>query len=149
LDLVASMVRGLAPGSLVVSGGARGVDRTAEEAALARGLPVTSYRPRKDAGFHVIDKHEFSSTGEEVVTQVESPYPLISFRDAAFFRNGLIVAESDRVAAFWTGSSNGTANAINHALRQQKPYRVVDQSGCVVDGDDFSDIPGAGNTEEV
>jgi hypothetical protein len=47
---VFAYVLGLAPDDTVVSGGALGVDMTAEGAARARGLTVISYRPVKRHG---------------------------------------------------------------------------------------------------
>ena len=50
LEHVASYVRGIAakyPDTIIVSGGAEGVDKTAETTALASNLSVISFRPKK------------------------------------------------------------------------------------------------------
>lgn len=82
----------------VVSGGARGVDRVAEKAAIKRGLP----RP-------LIFKPDWS-TG----------------RGAGFARNKIIIEESDIVIAFWHNRSRGTADSIGHAKRLGKKIYVFE-----------------------
>jgi predicted Rossmann-fold nucleotide-binding protein len=89
LEAVRTLVRGLPEGSVVVSGGARGVDRTAEEAARERGLEV------------VVIRANWKKFG----------------RSAGMRRNPQIVAGADEVHAFWDGFSNGTANTIAVARR--------------------------------
>lgn len=91
--LVRAFVASLPPGTLVVSGGARGVDRWAEEAARARDdLPEPRIFPaawrRPDGSFDP---------------------------SAGFRRNRLIVAACDRLVAFWDGQSPGTENSIGQA----------------------------------
>lgn len=40
-------------------------------------------------------------------------------------RNGRIVADCDRLVAFWDGHSRGTLDAITQAVRAGKPVRIV------------------------
>jgi hypothetical protein len=82
---------------VVVSGGARGVDAVAEDAARSRGLPVV----RLSASW--------SSLG----------------RRAGMMRNGEIVARADVLVAFWDGASSGTADAIRRARREGIAVFVV------------------------
>lgn len=103
---VFSYVCSLSPYDVVVSGGAQGVDQTAEGAARARGLTVISYRPVKRFGKWRIAKAVFVP-GQDTEVTLE-PEMFTSFGGAAFFRNGLIVAAADRVVAFWDGTSRGT-----------------------------------------
>ncbi len=73
--------------TIVVTGGAKGVDSIAEATATERGLGVTVHRP------------DYSKGG----------------RAAPLARNSLIVADADRVVAFWDGQSRGTADTIGKA----------------------------------
>jgi len=94
----------LGEGDVVVSGGARGVDKTAESAAKARGLEVMIFVPN------------WKMFG----------------RKAGFMRNTLIVDACETVIAFWDGSSNGTRNTVMLARRQGKPVRVIPPPGQTV-----------------
>ena len=98
LEVVRSYVASLlSEGDVVVSGGARGVDKAAEEAAKARGLKVVSIRP------------QWGKFG----------------RAAGFRRNSDIVAQCDRLVAFWDGKSRGTQDSIRKAKAAGKEVQVV------------------------
>lgn len=97
LDLVREYVCALPPCTRVVSGGARGVDRTAERWAKRRHMDMTLY------------KAEWSTQGKK----------------AGPIRNKLIVDNCDRVVAFWDGKSKGTAHAIELARKYDKPLTVI------------------------
>ena len=89
-------VRLLAPGSVVISGGADGVDKTAAGLAIRYGLRVEVFKP------------DWAKHG----------------RAAGPMRNAEIVAAADRVAAFWDGKSRGTADTIQKARAAGKPVEV-------------------------
>ena len=93
---VIDFINGLKPDTIVVSGGARGVDTWAVKAAEARGLRTIDLLP------------EFKVTG--------GPYR----RQDYFDRNDKIVDESDHVAAFWDGKSAGTRYTMDRARQQNK-----------------------------
>lgn len=82
---------------IIISGGARGVDRIAEEAALRRGL----------------DCVVFPANWEEYG------------KSAGYLRNAEIVDSADRVVAFWDGESKGTKHTINLALAKKKNLEVI------------------------
>jgi len=87
LGRVKEYVAALPAGTTVVSGGARGVDRTAAEAARLHGLKV-----------------------------LEFPADWLRHGKAAgYMRNRLIVANADRVVAFQYNASRGTQHTINLA----------------------------------
>ncbi len=44
-------------------------------------------------------------------------------------RNGRVVADSDRMVAFWDGKSRGTLDAITQMVRAGKPVQVVPKRG--------------------
>ena len=89
---------GATDGDVIVSGGAKGVDSLAAEAALAGGLPVTVFVP------------DYEKYG----------------RAAPHVRNRKIVENCDRLVAFWDGMSRGTASTIALARRQGKPVSVIE-----------------------
>lgn len=84
------------PEDILVSGGARGVDSWAQEAATALGCETYVYVP---------------------------DWQLLG-RGAGFARNKQIVDECDRLVAFWDGKSRGTKHSIDLALGQGKPVEV-------------------------
>lgn len=103
LELVDVFVGTLAPDTIVISGGARGVDQRAESAARKRGLAVEVFRPDWSKGPH-----------------------------AGLERNALMVERADRVTAFWNGTSRGTKNSIDLARRAGKLAQLfVDKSGTI------------------
>jgi len=104
LELVRQYVYGLPPTAVIVTGGARGVDQAAEEAARERGLRVIVIRPRWD----------------------------VYGRAAGPIRNREIVKHSDMVVAFWDLVSPGTRSSIEFAREMQKPLLIVGPDGEVV-----------------
>ncbi len=89
--------------AVIVTGGAKGVDQTAEQEAVWIGLPPPL-----------------------VLRPVGGPFRHKgAFRAAAMARNREIVGECDRLIAFWDGDSNGTANAVTWAVALGKPHEVV------------------------
>ena len=81
----------------IVSGGAVGVDRCAEEYAKKNGIKLTVFLP------------EYELYG----------------RAAPIVRNKKIVDYSDKIVAFWNGSSKGTLSVINYARKTGKPCEVI------------------------
>lgn len=99
--LVRDYVAMLAPGTTVVSGGARGVDSYAEEAARKAGLATLI--------FHA----DWENLG----------------RSAGPVRNEKIIARASRVVAFWSGESRGTLNSLVLAHELDLPVEIFDDSG--------------------
>ena len=99
LDKVRQFVADLSLDTTIVSGYARGVDRTAEDAARLRGMRVISIPP------------QWNTYGKQ----------------AGFVRNREIVAHADELVAFWDGKSKGTAHSINLAQRKGIPVLVIDE----------------------
>lgn len=97
---VRAYVRGLPVGALLVSGGAVGVDRIAEDAARVRRLSRLILEP--------IPK------GPNKAQYVE----------ALFDRNCRIVEASDRVVIFWNGSP-GSKHVLDFCIKTGKPYEVI------------------------
>ena len=80
----------------IVSGGARGVDTSAKEYALAHGLKLTEFLP------------EYDKFG----------------RGAPLKRNIMIIEYADLVLAFWDGKSHGTKFVIDNCKERGVPVKV-------------------------
>ena len=96
-SVVRKYINGLPKGTVIVSGGASGIDSLAEEAALERGLVVVVCKP---------------------------PWRAMG-RRAGFVRNGVIVDIADRGVAFWDGHSPGTKSTIELFKKAGKPIEVI------------------------
>ena len=94
---VTDYVARLPADTVIVSGGARGVDSWAERAARARGLAVEIFPAN------------WTAYGKR----------------AGYVRNAEIVKASDRVVAFWDGESRGTAHTMECAKHYGKPLEVI------------------------
>jgi hypothetical protein len=96
-ERVRVFVRSLPSDSVLISGGARGVDSWAEDEARRHGMIVHVYPA------------DWKRYG----------------RRAGFIRNVDIVRSANRVVAFWDGRSPGTKSTIDIAERESKPCEVV------------------------
>lgn len=97
LDLVTDTVKNLGR-CVIISGGAEGVDITAEEEARRLGYPEpVVYLPNWK-------QHK---------------------RAAGMIRNRTIVEDSDGLVVFWDGVSPGTRGTIELAKKAGKPYILV------------------------
>lgn len=85
------------PPTLILTGGARGVDTLAAEYATTHGIELRILKPDYKA-------HK---------------------RGAPIRRNELLVQQCDQVLAFWDGSSRGTQFVIDYARKHGKPVNVV------------------------
>jgi hypothetical protein len=101
---VKAFVAALPDASLVVSGGAAGVDTWAEQAARDRGL--------KTLVFHA----NWEDLG----------------RKAGPIRNAEVIANADEVVAFWDGESRGTLNALVQARDAGLPITILDPDGAAI-----------------
>lgn len=93
---VINYVNNLPPDSMVISGGALGVDVIATQTAQIRGLDNMTFKP------------DWNKYGKA----------------AGFIRNKLIVEAADVVVAFWHNQSKGTEHSINLARELKKPLVV-------------------------
>lgn len=96
LDAVKEYIDSLPLDTIIVSGGARGVDRTAENRAKERGMKTLVFKPDWSKGGY-----------------------------AGIERNGDIVAACDVLVAFWDNKSPGTRNSINRARIVGKPVTII------------------------
>lgn len=94
---VIDCVNALPIDTIVVSGGARGVDRIAEQIARQRGMTVQVFPA------------DWNKHG----------------KSAGMIRNQFIVDYADKVIAFWDGQSRGTADTIAKARKAGKPVEII------------------------
>lgn len=87
----------LNPITEIISGGAKGVDKLAEQYSKARAIPIKVYPA------------EWDKYG----------------RSAGYRRNTLIVNNCDQVIAFWDGISKGTLHSITLAEKIGKEITVI------------------------
>jgi len=98
-DLIADELQGYLedyPDLVIISGGAKGVDRFAEKWANRNGVPTEIFKP------------DWDTHG----------------RSAGMIRNAEIIANAEGVLAFWDGTSSGTWNTIERALSAKHLYFV-------------------------
>jgi len=96
-DAIRDYIQSLPKDTIVVSGGARGVDLTAEVAAKELGLETKIFLA------------DWDNQG----------------KSAGILRNSLIVSYADEVVAFWDGKSKGTKDTIDKALAAEHIKRVL------------------------
>ncbi len=82
--------------TLIISGGARGIDTLAERYAIAHGIPTQIFRP------------DYETFG----------------RSAPLVRDRLIVEACDCLVAIWDTKSRGTKYTIDYARKLRKPLRI-------------------------
>jgi len=130
------------PSSLLISGGAAGVDKLAEQTWLSLGGRVQSFRPKLLAGplpsaggegLSSVPATGETRYGVEVwnlgdmqpsVGVLGEPHPTFAdYRSAALYRNMLIAEKADRVVAFYRRNrSAGAAHTIDAARSERKPF---------------------------
>lgn len=81
----------------LISGGAKGADSLAERFSMATAIPIEVIKP------------DYAVHGKA----------------ATHIRNRQIVDKSDKVIAFWDGSSKGTKSVIEYASKLKKDLRVI------------------------
>jgi len=96
VDAIKDFVDSLDLDSVIISGGARGVDAIAEAAARKRGMTVTVF---------LADWNQYGKA-------------------AGHIRNQRIVDECDILVAFWDGNSPGTKDSISKASKAGKLSKV-------------------------
>lgn len=88
----------------IISGGACGIDRLAEQYADKKHISKYILRPRYD----------------------------LFGKSAPLYRNRQMVDMSDAILAVWDGKSRGTLYTIKYAQKSGKPLTVVDLSKIVI-----------------
>lgn len=110
------------PDSILISGGADGVDKLAEQTWLELGGKVKSFRTRELAPTkHAVEVWNLG--GDEPNCFVMAAEPTWYDREGAlFYRNSLIAEHADRVVAFFRrGRSVGTQSTVDFAIGAGRP----------------------------
>jgi hypothetical protein len=113
LQKVKDLINQLPKNYVVISGGAAGVDITAEIAAKARGMATIIFIPKWYDLTHPNALIKTNTFGQKYDSR------------AGLRRNENIILTADEVYAFWDGKSNGTRDSINHARRLNKKLTVI------------------------
>lgn len=111
------------PSNVIVSGGAKGVDKAAESTAFACGLAAYSYRVL-ELGIETFGIQEWKLGADSYVRYMAEEPNFLNYDSALAFRNSIIVQRCNRLVAFWTGHSRGTALALDFAHAYKRPERV-------------------------
>lgn len=111
------------PESVVVSGGARGVDKTAEDAWLELGGSVISFRPYKVTQDSWGVQEWRLGPNPEMVT-----HDVPTFADPAsvlFFRSTMIVEISDRLVSFTNPRFSPGTRFTKYMAHEIPSYEIV------------------------
>lgn len=106
LDEVREYVRSLPRDVVVISGGARGVDQAAVQAAREMGMRTAAWLPQDLARQHAGALEEFSH------------------RDALFYRNTMIAIHCTEMTVFVEGSRGGAWDVANQGYRFRRPVEI-------------------------
>jgi hypothetical protein len=115
---IARLVSELPDETILVSGGARGVDEIAEKCHAARGGRVFSFRVRQEGEQWGVEFWDFGGAKPQIVFFDDF---FATKKDALFYRNTLIAHECDEMHAFWNGYSKGTLFTTDFAQTIDKP----------------------------
>lgn len=116
----------------LVSGGADGVDRCAEQTWIHFGGSVISFRPKRLPDFQfdpVYGVEVWNLSPEKHTIHVPDELPTWGdYASACNFRDMLIAEKADRCVAFWNGASRGTAGTIFFFEQLGKPVHVFKEA---------------------
>lgn len=124
-SIVRAYVRALPKGTVVITGGAAGVDAVAADEARRCGLRCIEHTPMRvgDAVRVVTYTCVRGDDRREVATTPLAPGS--PYRDALLYRNTMIAVGCTRAAAFPDGSRGGTWDAVRQMGRFRRPVEVV------------------------
>ena len=113
------------PSSILVSGGAAGVDSKAESTWFDLGGRVRSYRPAAWDDCFGVEVWNYGGSEESYVLPVEEQrVRLADYRSAALYRDTLIAEDADRLVAFFRRgivSESGAAYTQSWARDREIP----------------------------
>jgi hypothetical protein len=106
------------PDTIVISGGAAGVDQMAESTWFRLGGRIRSYRPAPWGEGYGIEVWQYGGPGPaRVLPAEECRVQLADYRSAALYRDWLIAEDCDRLVAFYrTGYIDNTGTALTESF---------------------------------
>jgi uncharacterized phage-like protein YoqJ len=106
---------------VVITGMASGVDLWAAKIAHLHGMKYWCIRPWAGHGARVADKHDYEMALKYCDFTV-AVHPSVNYPGAWVYqkRNEFMVDNADTVLAIWDGSSGGTANCVQYAIKKDK-----------------------------
>jgi hypothetical protein len=113
IQKIKDLVNSFPADTIIISGGAPGVDTAAELAGKARGLQVLSIKAEWNDLSHSDAFIKIDSYGKKYDAK------------AGHRRNEDIIKAADEIYAFWDGVSKGTLNSIGHARRLNKKITII------------------------
>jgi len=96
VDKVLDEVQKVLPEFILITGGARGVDRRADDWAVENNIDSEIYEPK-----NIANKIDY------------------------LFRNVEIITKADIIYVFWDGTSKGSKFVIDYAKFRQKPMKII------------------------
>ena len=115
------------PQAIVVSGGAKGIDLTAERTWYQLGGQVWSYRSKKLAeGKFVVERWEYRKGGSITRYPLHSEPSWADFASANWYRSMLVAELADRIVAFHgSNTMRGTEFTVWVAREaERKPVHI-------------------------
>lgn len=112
------------PDSIVVSGGAIGVDETAEDEWFRLGGQVISFRPfQTDAGSYGVEEWRFGPRENEILRHVVPTFA--DYTSALFFRSSMIVEIADRLVSFTNPAYSPGTKFTKYIAHEIPSYEMV------------------------
>lgn len=113
----------------IVSGGAKGIDSSAEERAMELGLHVVSFRPFKMAEheYAVVEWNLNPPDGNAYTDLLAGPHPTwANYISAVTYRDMLIAEAADQMVAFRWKRSGGTSMTCGFFEAEGKTPYIYD-----------------------
>jgi hypothetical protein len=109
------------PDSIVISGGAAGVDQMAESTWFRLGGRIRSYRPATYLDGFGIEEWNYGGGSQSVTPPEEHRVQLATYAQACIYRDWVIAGDCDRLVAFYrSGNTYFTGTAITEALARDR-----------------------------
>lgn len=124
----------------IVTGGAMGTDYTAIKSCLKYKISRNSLKIFMPLTIEEQHKYESKRVGQrkakellKTLSKIKKYYPksivenkkrFRNYREAAYFRNSLVVRQADAAIIFKLGNSIGTLDALNKIKRKKIPYII-------------------------
>lgn len=109
------------PDTILVSGGADGVDHEAEQTWLSLGGRIVSFRVRQIEGGYGVEKWELGGSQPRLFLLANEPV-WADYTSALFYRNLLVAEECDRLVLFhkrgWRGGGSMAADSAKVAYEK-------------------------------